>query len=76
MKLLKQAWSKWKAFGRIVADFQGRALLTLFYFVILLIPGLIFARIMDSLKLKKNASVGWESWNLHSDTLEQVSNQD
>jgi hypothetical protein len=59
MMLLRRAWEAWKRFGRKVGDLQARALLTIFYFVILAPFGL-GVRAADPLGLRR-AGRGWRS---------------
>lgn len=74
LKKLRVFWENWKKFGRKVADFQGRVLLTLFYYTILLPIGLVMRFITDPFKLKTQ-DVTWEDWAIKSDTLEEASSQ-
>jgi len=59
MNQLRRAWAAWKRFGRKVGDFQARALLTIFYFVILAPFGLGI-RAADPLGLRRPAG-GWRT---------------
>ena len=73
MKKVTLLWKKWKAFGQKIADFQGRILLTLFYFLFILPLGLVIKPLTDPLKTK--SKVEWENWTLKSESLEDSKNQ-
>ena len=60
MNQLRRAWEAWKRFGRKVGDFQARALLTVFYFVILAPFGLGM-RAADPLGLRRPGQGGWRT---------------
>lgn len=68
-------WKKWKAFGRVVADFQARVLLSFFYFVLLLPVGILVRVFSDRLRIKGSSHVGWSDWDPKADTLEQARSQ-
>jgi hypothetical protein len=57
MTLLRRVWEAWKRFGKKVGDLQARALLTIFYFVILA-PFALAVRAADPLGIR-HASTGW-----------------
>ncbi|OGY27619.1 MAG: hypothetical protein A3F33_00800 [Candidatus Woykebacteria bacterium RIFCSPHIGHO2_12_FULL_43_10] len=75
MKTLKLIWKKWKSFGRVVADFQARVLLSFFYFILLLPVGLAVRIFSDHLKIKDSSKVGWEKWDPRADTVAQSRSQ-
>jgi hypothetical protein len=54
---VRRAWEAWKRFGKKVGDLQARALLTVFYFVILAPFGL-GVRAADPLGLRRSGG-GW-----------------
>jgi hypothetical protein len=58
MTLLRRLWQGWKRFGKKVGDFQARALLTFFYFVILS-PFALGMRAADPLGLRKTGEPAW-----------------
>lgn len=72
MNNLKKAWKRWKAFGRKVADLQGRILLTIFYFIFISPIGLIFKFFSDPLNIKKPSESSWVEFGLKSDSLEEA----
>lgn len=73
MKKIKIFWERWKKFGRKVADFQGRTLLTIAYFLIFLPVGILIRFFSDPLKLKGHTS--WNEWKTKVDNLEESRNQ-
>jgi hypothetical protein len=53
-------WERWKRFGKKIGDFQARALLTIFYFIILAPFALIIRWVSDPLAIKTKTSGGWQ----------------
>jgi hypothetical protein len=53
-------WERWKKFGKRIGDFQARALLSIFYFIILAPFALIIQRVSDPLAIKTETSGGWQ----------------
>ncbi len=49
---LRELWNRWRAFAQALGDFQGRIILTLFYFIIVAPGGLIVRAFSDPLHLK------------------------
>ena len=62
---MRDLWKRWKRIGRRIGDFQARALLTFFYFVILSPFALVVRWGSDPLALKSRTQKGWR---LKSDT--------
>ena len=52
MDILRKVWHIWKRFGRLVGDFIGRVVLTVFYFTIFIPFGLGVRLFSDPLRLK------------------------
>ena len=57
--LARILWEKWKRFGKKIGDFQARALLTFFYYVLLSPFALALRRWGDPLAIKLDAAKGW-----------------
>jgi hypothetical protein len=57
--LRRRLWAGWKRVGRKIGDFQARALLVAFYFVILAPFALVVRGLADPLALKRPA--GWQT---------------
>lgn len=72
---LKIFWEKWKDFGRKIADFQAKILLTVFYFLILPPFGLVVRLFGDFLKIKTSSKVDFVDWTSRADSLEDVRRQ-
>jgi hypothetical protein len=58
-KTLRRVWQGWERVARAVGDVQARALLTLFYFVILGPFALVVRWGSDPLAIKAGAPRGW-----------------
>lgn len=59
MSILKRLWRLWQKFGRMLGDFIGRLILTIFYFTIFLPFGLITRLLRDPLTLRMPDSIRW-----------------
>ena len=60
--LVRQArvlWERWKQVARKIGDFQARALMTLFYFLILGPVAMVTCWRSDPLAIKPRAARGW-----------------
>jgi len=53
MDILRQAWHTWKRIGRLIGDFIGRVVLTIFYFTVLVPFGLGVRFFSDPLRIKR-----------------------
>ena len=58
---MKSLWQWWKRVARKIGDFQGRAILTLFYFVVLAPFALAVRFMSDPLAVKPGAVCGWRT---------------
>ena len=58
-RVLTATWAAWKGFGRRVADLQARALLTVFYFVVVGPFAIGLKALSDPLRLKPSSSGRW-----------------
>ena len=74
MKLVQKAWVNWKRLTTIIAVWQARTLLTVFYFSILLPVGLI-ARSFDLLQNKSKVKNTWQMRTKMQDTLVTLQDQ-
>ena len=52
MGVLRQAWKKWRAFGKVMGDFVARIFMTVFYFTIAIPFGIGVRIFKDPLRLK------------------------
>ncbi len=76
MTTLKRLWTKWKAVAQVIADFQARLLLTLFYFIIVAPFGLFVRGFSDPLMVKRAAEHSmWSSKELQDPTLDNARRQ-
>ncbi|MBI2361592.1 MAG: hypothetical protein HYV04_22235 [Deltaproteobacteria bacterium] len=74
--MIARVWEWWKRFGKKIGDFQARALLFLFYFLILGPFALVVRSVSDPLKMKGNAPPGWGAKDpAHGPTMEGASRQ-
>jgi hypothetical protein len=55
----RRFWEGWKRFGRKLGDLQARALLTVFYFVVLPPFALVVRWATDPLAVKPRTPRGW-----------------
>jgi hypothetical protein len=57
--MVRQLWARWKHIARKIGDFQARALMTLFYFVILGPLAMVLRWRSDPLAIKATTPRGW-----------------
>jgi len=57
---LRRVWARWKAVGRLLAQFQARALLTLCYFLVVPPFALLVRWTADPLRIKPRTPRGWQ----------------
>jgi hypothetical protein len=55
----RRLWERWKQIARKIGDFQARALMTVFYFVILGPVALVVRWRSDPLAIKPSTPRGW-----------------
>ena len=55
----RQLWERWKQVARKIGDFQARALMTIFYFVILGPVAMVLTWRSDPLAVKPRTPRGW-----------------
>jgi hypothetical protein len=58
---VRELWERWKRIARKIGDFQARALMTLFYFVILAPAAMVLRWRGDPLAIKAGTSRGWNA---------------
>jgi hypothetical protein len=57
----RQLWERWKQVARKIGDFQARALMTVFYFVILGPVAIVIRWRSDPLAIKATTPRGWNT---------------
>lgn len=57
---MTRLWEWWKRVARKIGDFQGRLILTLFYFIVLAPFALILRLVADPLAIASKAPSGWQ----------------
>jgi len=74
MNSAKNAWSKWKSFGKKAVYVQARILFTIFYFALLWIVAIPFKINSDPLNIKKmkGKKSNFSAWNFTDFTLSQA----
>lgn len=76
MNTLKRFWQWWKGFAQVIADFQARLLLTVFYFVIFAPFGMMVRAFSDPLLIKpRKPQTMWLPKELPDATLENARRQ-
>ena len=71
MDLLKVLWRKWLKIARIIGNFQGQVILSVFYFLLVWPLGIFFRFFSDPLNIgkQKRARSNFEKWVHPKDTL-------
>ena len=59
MQRLRHVWDVWKQFGKVLGDFVGRVVMTIFYFTFFLPFGLASRLFRDPLECKDIDDVHW-----------------
>ena len=75
MEPLRRIWETWKRVGKMVGDFIGRVVLTVFYFTIFVPFGLGVRLVSDPLRMKRALSSHWLSREMPGHTLEDARRQ-
>ena len=77
MHYLKVAWKKWLKIARVIGNFQGQVILTVFYFILASPFGLIISLFSDPLKMRSPQSAGsnFGRWKHEEDDLEAARRQ-
>jgi hypothetical protein len=73
--VLGRAWQRWKSFGHAMADFQGRVLLTLCYFTLVLPLAIGVTWFKDPLGLRRTCTPTWHQRPAAPATLEAAKRQ-
>ncbi len=74
--MLRNLWERWKAFGHRIADFQARLILTLVYFIVVPIFGLMVRAFSDPLYVKRQPRDStWLPKHLDEPTIESARRQ-
>ncbi len=74
--MFKELWLKWKSLATKIGNFQGRVILTLFYFVFVTPLGLAVRLLSDPLQIKRpQSSTFWQAKTLPEPTLEEARHQ-
>jgi hypothetical protein len=74
--MARRLWDRWKHVARKIGDFQARALMTLFYFLILGPLALVLRWCSDPLAIKVTTPRGWQTMGKKAGTpLEQSRRQ-
>jgi hypothetical protein len=75
-KSARQLWERWKHVARKIGDFQARALMTVFYFLVLGPVSLALRWRSDPLAIKATTPRGWNNMERRQGTpLEQSRRQ-
>jgi len=79
MKFLKWLWPKWLQLAKIIGNFNGQVILTIFYLTIIAPLGLIYRLFADPLEIKSRFILKQKSsfrrWEHPKDNLENARKQ-
>jgi len=75
MDALKKFWHGWQRFGRFIGNWVGRAVLSVFYFTILLPFGLGATLFGDTLNLKNASGSHWKDRTTPAPNLDEAHRQ-
>jgi hypothetical protein len=63
---------KWRKFARVIGEFQAYIFFSVFYLVILFLPGVIARFLVDPLDIKKSKKSQFIDWQYKPDTLQSA----
>jgi hypothetical protein len=72
---VKRIWEGWKRIATVIGEFQSRAILSVFYFVIVLPFGLGVRLFTDPLAIRGRRQTGWMDFTDRARTVEEASRQ-
>ena len=72
---MKKFWASTRAILKKIGFFQGRVLLSLFYYVFIVPPGLLVRLFSDPLGIKTQPPTFWQTWEFTSRTKEDAERQ-
>lgn len=76
MKVLKLAWKRWLKIAKVIGNFQGQVILTLFYFILVWPFGIGIAFLSDPMNMKKpGRGSNFSKWKHPADNLETARRQ-
>lgn len=79
MKFVKLLWLKWLQLAKIIGNFNGQVILTIFYLIVILPLGLIYRFFADPLEIKRGFILKQKSnfrrWEHPKDNLENARRQ-
>jgi len=79
MNYLKQLWSKWLSIAKIIGNFNGQVILTVFYLTLVAPLGIIYRLLADPLEIKRGFIIKQKSsfrkWEHPKDNLENARRQ-
>ena len=75
MKILQNAWERWKIIAHHIGVFQSRVILSLFYFILLLPIGFVFSGFKDALRIKTKHTGIWRKKEVQVNTMEEMKRQ-
>ena len=70
----KTLWQRWKYVAEKIGNFQGRVILTILYFTIFAIPGIVVTAFKDYLRIKKKPTA-WTERKKFYNTMEEAKEQ-
>jgi hypothetical protein len=72
---MRKFWKSTKAVLKKIGFFQGRILLSLFYYIFIVPPGLLVRMFSDPLGVKARPESFWKEWEFTSRTKEEMERQ-
>jgi len=79
MDFVKRVWQKWLKVAKIIGNFNGQVLLTIFYLIIIAPLGVVYRIVADPLEIKSRLILKQKSsfrkWEHPKDNLENARRQ-
>lgn len=79
MKYLKPLWKKWLQIAKVIGNFNGQVILTIFYIILIAPLGIVYRFFADPLVIKKNSinkqKTNFSEWTHNEKNLESARRQ-
>jgi len=72
---MQKFWKSFNAVLKKIGFFQGRFLLSIFYYIFIVPPGLLVRLFSDPLGVKGRSETYWQKWEFTSRTKEEAERQ-
>ena len=75
MTTWRRLWHRWKRTAEVIANFQSRVILSLFYFLVVLPFGVMVRLLGDPLGIRRKTGSAWSEFVERARTVEEGKRQ-